>query len=103
LPTAQVAAQQGTILDAGELVKEAARYMDIRDIDRWWKTGVETDAAMNPYQPMQGETGASQPDGRFDKTKGQATAGNLNNMLQEQSRAGGMTSPNQGQTTGGAG
>ena len=102
LPTAQIAAQQGTILDAGELVKEAARYMDISDIDRWWKTGVETDAAMNPYQPLQGQS-SGQSDGRFDKSKGQATAGNLNNMLQEQSRAGGMTSPNQGQTTGGAG
>lgn len=96
LPTAQMAAAQGSNLNAIELVKEAGRYMDIRNIDVWYNTGMPQDVQTNPYQPSEGAPkGASQqkggqPDGRT--TTSDSEGSNLNNMIQQQNRDGGKSS-----------
>ena len=92
LPTAQIAASQGSQLNVDELVRESARFLDIRNMDRWWSPGIPQDQAMNPYQPMQGTTKpkSGQADGRF--SSGDNSASNMNNMNQQQSRAGGQSS-----------
>jgi hypothetical protein len=82
LPTAQIAAAQGSMLNVNELVKECARFLDVRNIDR----------EMNPYQPQQGTPGG-QADGRF--SDGDAQGDNMNNSLQHMNRTGGEQSSEQ--------
>ncbi len=91
LPTAQIAASQGSSLNVTGVVKEAARYLDIRNIDSWWDAGVPSEFEMNPYQPTQGTKGSGQGDGRMFKEGGSDTASNLNNLLAQQTRAGGQS------------
>lgn len=96
LPTAQIAASQGSMLNVTEVITEAARFLDVRNIDRWWKSAVPAEVGMNPYEPQQEKGG--QADGRL--SSGQGEASNLNNMLQQQTRAGGQSSaPELGVTT----
>ncbi len=90
LPTAQIAAAQGSQLNVDELVKETARFLDVRNLDRWWSPAIPQEEAMNPYQPMQGKPKSGQADGRF--SSGDNNASNMNNMNQQQSRAGGQSS-----------
>jgi hypothetical protein len=89
LPTADIAAQQGSMLNVTELVKEASRFLDVRNIDRWWIPGVPQESQMNPYQPQQGQTKAKpksgQDDGRF--SSGDNNASNQSNLSQQQGRA----------------
>lgn len=91
MPTAQIAAAQGSQLNVNELVKEAARYMNVRNIDDWWASGIPQQVAMNPYQPMQastkGASGAGMGDGRFDS--GNDPASRQINQQQQQTRTGG--------------
>ncbi len=94
LPTAQIAAAQGTSLNVSELVKEAARYLDVRNIDRWWESAVPTETQANPYQPLQGTPKSGQQDGRFGQEKG-ANGSNFNNLNAQQTRQQGQA----GQTT----
>ena len=90
LPTAQIAAAQGSQLNVDELVKETARFLDVRNLDRWWSPAIPQEEAMNPYQPMQGKPKSGQADGRF--SSGDNNASNMNNMNQQQARAGGQSS-----------
>ncbi len=92
LPTMDIAAQQGSQLNVDELVREAARFMDVRNLDRWWSPAIPQEAQANPYQPMQGTTKpkSGQADGRF--SGGDSDASNMSNLSQQQSRAGGQSS-----------
>lgn len=100
LPTAQIAASQGSMLNVTELVKETARFLDVRNMDRWWVSAMPSETYMNPYQPDRGQvkqevatpTGDTRTVSGSDKMK---TAGNLNNHIQQQSRAYGQSSPGQ--------
>lgn len=98
LPTAQIAASQGSMLNVTEVVKESARFLDIRNMDRWWVSAMPSEIYMNPYQPDKGQVApkVAPADTRTvsgsDKMK---TAGNLNNNIQQQSRAFGQSSPAQ--------
>lgn len=82
LPTAQIAASQGSMLNVGEAVKEAARFLDIRNIDNWYQFAVPQDTQNNPYQPQQEKAKGGQSDGRFGG--GDNMASNMNNLLQNQ-------------------
>lgn len=104
LPTAQMAAAQGTNLNVQEMVKEFARFLDIRNLDRWYTNGVPQDVQLNPYQPSEGAPksateskpkGSGQPDGRTSTSNSEGS--NLNNMIQQQNRAGGQSSSQFGQ------
>jgi hypothetical protein len=92
LPTAQIAAQQGSQLNVNELVKECARFLDVRNLDAWWINGVPNETQLNPYQPQQGTPSAKsgQGDGRF--TNSDNDGSNMNNMLQHMNRTGGESS-----------
>ena len=99
LPTAQIAAQQGTIVNVPELARDFAQYLGISNMDDWYQSMVPADTAMNPYSPMsmQGQVaGGGQTDNRFQSD----TGSNFNNQIQEQNRAGGESSqPAIGATT----
>jgi hypothetical protein len=94
LPTAQIAAAQGSMLNVNELVQECARFLDVRNMDKWWITGVPQDTQMNPYQPGQGEVSgqpkSGQGDGRFSNSDNDGS--NMNNMLQHMNRTAGESS-----------
>lgn len=92
LPTAQISAAQGSQLNVDELVKEAARFLDVRNMDRWWSPAIPQETQMNPYQPQQGtaKPKSGQADGRF--SGGDQAASNMSNLSQQQSRAGGQSS-----------
>ncbi len=93
LPTAQISAAQGSQLNVDELVREASRFLDVRNLDRWWSPAIPQEETMNPYQPMQGTTKkpkGGQADGRF--SGGDSSASNMSNLSQQQSRAGGQSS-----------
>jgi hypothetical protein len=92
LPTAQLAAQQGSMLNVNELVTECARFLDVRNLDKWWITGIPQDTQMNPYQPNMGTPGSKsgQGDGRFSNSDNDGS--NMNNMLQHMNRTAGETS-----------
>lgn len=97
LPTAQIAASQGSMLNATELIREAARFLDVRNLDRWWMSSFPQDVAMNPYQPnggMNPETQGLDTRTRAGEEK-METASNLNNTLQRQGQ---VENGQQGQT-----
>jgi hypothetical protein len=90
LPTAQIAAAQGSQLNVTELVQECARFLDVRNLDRWWMSGVPQQTQMNPYSPEQGSPKSGQGDGRFSSNDNDGS--NMNNMLQHMNRTAGETS-----------
>lgn len=90
LPTAQIAATQGSMLNVSELVNECARFLDVRNIDKWWMTGVPQETQMNPYMPEQGAPKSGQGDGRFSSSDNDGS--NMNNMLQHMNRTAGESS-----------
>jgi len=87
LPISQMASQQGISLDIDVITKDLARYLDIENIDQWWKSAVPANIGMGPYQPMSGAVvpkASGVQDGRFgDNDKGSRES----NMGQQQSRA----------------
>jgi hypothetical protein len=90
LPTAQIAATQGSMLNVSELVNECARFLDVRNIDKWWMTGIPQETQMNPYMPEQGAPKSGQGDGRFSSSDNDGS--NMNNMLQHMNRTAGESS-----------
>jgi hypothetical protein len=90
LPTAQIASAQGSQLNVNELVQECARFLDVRNIDRWWITGVPQETQMNPYSPESGRPKDGQGDGRFSSNDNDGS--NMNNMLQHMNRTAGESS-----------
>jgi len=89
LPTAQIAAAQGTMLNVPELAKDFARYLGISNLEDWYQSIIpQTQLGMNPYSPMQGQVaGGGQTDGRFQSDSGS----NFNNANRQQSSAGGQS------------
>lgn len=84
LPTVGIAAQQGDMLNVSELVKEAARYLDVRNVDLWWNSSMPQQAAPNPYQPLAGSgksnsapVGKGQADNRFNADNAASAFSNL--------------------------
>lgn len=92
LPTAQIAAAQGTVLNVPELAKDFARYLGVTNLDDWYHQTVPQQAAMNPYQPLTGTPRQGITDGRQQSSAGS----NFNNQLQQQSRAGGQSTKETG-------
>ena len=91
LPTAQMAQMQGANLNVVELVKEAARFLDIRNLDNWYVTGIPQSTAQNPHSPAQGTPSgqsSGQSDGRFQNSE----SDNLSNLNQHMNRTGGQMS-----------
>jgi len=84
LPTAQIAAQQGTMLDVPELAKDFARYLGITNLEDWYKSMMPAMPGMNPYSPEQGTVSGVGQDG--------GGGSNFNNMIGQQNRAGGQSS-----------
>jgi hypothetical protein len=58
MPLAPIAANQGINLDVDKVVKECARYLNIPNLEEWWKNGMPPDG-VNNQEPMQGSP--SQP------------------------------------------
>lgn len=75
LPTMQIAAQQGKMLNVPEVTKTLSYYLDI-DTDGWFLSEQPMQTQMNPYQQMSTKTRSS--DQRF----GSSEADNLNNLMQ---------------------
>jgi len=87
LPTAQIAAQQGTVLNVPELAKEMARYLGINNLDDWYMSQTPMNPGMNPYTPEQGSVS-----GQSGSTAGGGDEGsNFNNQVAQQTAAGGKT------------
>ena len=94
MPVSQMANQQGVTLDIDVVTKDLARYLNIPNLENWWKSAVPQNTDMGPYQPQQGtvvpkaKNGGIQ-DGRFgDNDKGSRET----NSAQQQSRAFGQSS-----------
>ncbi len=49
-----MASQQGVTLDIDIVTKDLARYLNIENIDQWWKSGIPQNTSVGPYQPLQG-------------------------------------------------
>lgn len=91
LPTAPIAAAQGSQLNVAELVKEAARFLDVRNLENWYSTGIPELGLENPHPPAQGTPkGSSGVSGQSDGRFGNSEADNLNNMTQHLNRTGGQ-------------
>jgi len=56
LPTAQIAAQQGATIDVPVVTEQLARFLQLRELDNWYKPSVPSAAKLNPYNPQQGQT-----------------------------------------------
>jgi hypothetical protein len=99
LPTAQIAAAQGSMLNVDALVKESARYLGINNVSDWWNTEVPQVPGMNPYQPEQGTVKSGQASGQTTKgQKGLDNFSNMNNLNQQQTRAAGKSTGSTGGT-----
>jgi len=89
IPISQMAAQQGLTLDVGVVNKDLAKYLDVPNIDSWFRSAVpENLGGPGAYQPLQGQivpkTGGGVQDGRMgDNSKGSREA----NLNQQQNRA----------------
>jgi hypothetical protein len=93
LPVSQLAASQGVQIDINEATKIMARLIGLTEIDAIWKSAVPQNIGMNPYSPEKGSAGGK---GVADGRTGMAgAASNLANLMQQQSRAGGQSSPPQ--------
>jgi hypothetical protein len=89
LPTAQIAAEQGSMLNVTNLVEEAARYLGITNVRDWWMSSIPAVPGMNPYQPEQGTPKWGQASGQTTKgDKGGEGFSNLNNLLAQKTRTG---------------
>jgi hypothetical protein len=89
LPTSQLAAQQGAVLNVPEATKDLAQKFNIQNIDHWYDQAKPLNAGLNPYSPDAGSSNGQQ-DGRT----GMMGAGSRNiNLQQQQGAAGGQSSP----------
>ena len=86
LPTIEIGAQQGQMLDVSRLTEIAGQYLDIDELENIYVSSTPKKADVGPYQPMQGQTKpkSGQSDGRLS-TGGQDQQGNLQ---QQQARTG---------------
>ena len=86
LPTLEIGAQQGQVLDVRRLTEIAGRFLDIPELKNVYVNSAPQKADVGPYQPMQGQVKpkSGQPDGRIS-TGGFNEVSNLN---QQQTRTG---------------
>jgi len=90
LPLAPLAAQQGTLPDVDQIVRESGRYLNIPNMENWWKSVVPPDGT-NPYNPEQATTKSP---GQTNDSFGATDASRLANSNQQQtSQRGGKPSP----------
>jgi hypothetical protein len=98
LPLVPIAQAQGATLDVTALLREAAPYLGINNVDEWWRTLVPEAVQNGPYQPIQGEIakGPSRPQkaksGQGRDQFGASESSKLSNQSQQQTRAGGQSS-----------
>jgi len=93
LPTAQIAAAQGRILNVPELAKDFARYLNITNLDDWYKAIIPNQVGLNPYSPVQGTVSPKQSG--ISGTQS-SEASNMNNTLRQQASL--YSEAQQGQT-----
>jgi len=68
-------------------------YLDVKNVDEWWKSATPRDVGINPYQPMQGMAVPKVKSGQADGRTGlMGASSRLANMSQQQTRAGGQSS-----------
>lgn len=83
MPLVPMAAQQGVQLDITALVKEAAKYLQINNVEDWWKQEGALDLNMNPYQPMQ----ATPKGGGPGVSSKQSESSDIANLMQQQAKS----------------
>jgi hypothetical protein len=96
LPTADIAAMQGDMLQIRPLVKSLARDLDLTDaeIDEFYKNIVQPSSSnMGPYQLQQGIVTQKSP--MATDQQGASDANKMLNSVQQQNRAGMRSSPPQ--------
>jgi len=96
LPTADIAAMQGDMLQIRPLVKSLARDLDLTDaeIDEFYKNIVQPPSSnMGPYQLQQGIVTQKSP--MATDQQGASDANKMLNSVQQQNRAGMRSSPPQ--------
>jgi len=89
LPISQMAAQQGVSLDIDIVTKDLARYLNIDNIDQWWRSAVPQNIGLGPYQPLSGTViPKAQNKGIQDGRGGDTETGSRSaNLEQQQARA----------------
>ena len=91
MPLAPMAEAQGVFPDVDVIVKECGRYLNIPNMETWWKSAVPPDGA-NPYAPGQGTP--SKSPGHTNDSQGATMASRMANSAQQQnSSRGGKPSP----------
>jgi hypothetical protein len=95
LPTLEISAMQGAMVDVPALIKSIARDMDLTeaDVDEWFRTATPQNMDMGPYQPQINSGMAAKP--QSDDRMGASGASRSLNKTQQQNRAGGKSSPKQ--------
>ena len=86
LPTMQLAAQQGKVLNVPEVTKTLSLYMNV-NTDSWFLSQQPENVQLNPYQMLSGSTKMKSSDQRF----GASEADNANNALAQQTKKMGAT------------
>lgn len=84
LPTAQIGAAQGQMLNIKEITEKLANYMNL-NTESWFLPSVPKNVGVNPYQPLGAKPGIG--DTRFGGNEGS----NLNNMLAQENAKVGKT------------
>jgi hypothetical protein len=73
MPLAPLAMQQGTYPDVDAIVRESGRYLNIPNLENWWKSVVPPEGN-NPYIPEQGVATPSKSPGQMNDSMGATTA-----------------------------
>jgi hypothetical protein len=84
LPTAQIAAQQGSQLNVTGTTKYLARKFNIENIDEIYISGEPQNADLNAYQPLVGTKGKKSPGQQDGRTGAQGAASRDANLAQQQ-------------------
>jgi hypothetical protein len=86
IPTMQMAEQQGTQLDITTVSEILGNYIGLDSMNQWYKNAVPTQLDMAQY---------TMSSGQGNDSMGATTASQTGNLMQQQARAGGQSSPNQ--------
>jgi len=84
IPMADLAMQQGEYPIVGEIVKEVAKYLNVPNVDRWWKSSMPMQQeGMNTYNSAAQRAGAGAP-GQLNDSGGAMEASRVANLNQQQ-------------------
>ncbi len=83
MPLAPLAMQQGVYPDVDMIVREAGRYLNIPNMENWWKSAVPPDGT-NPQNPQQGSP--SKSPGQANDQFGASTASRTANSNQAKNK-----------------